>query len=118
MKQRNTLIAATLAEVVLLVAVLAGYLIAIAVRLRSISSTLGKVTFGVRAIDTQTKPLGPRLGEINGALGQVAEALQAVAVAGAGGDGDADGKPTQDATAESSPGSIESRGDRPRPTTP
>ena len=113
MKQRNTLIAATLAEVVLLVAVLAGYLIAIAVRLRSISSTLGKVTFGVRAIDTQTKPLGPRLGEINGALGQVAEALQAVA--GAGG---ADGAPTRDATAEGSPGSIESRGDRPRPTTP
>ena len=116
MKQRNTLIAATLAEVVLLVAVLAGYLIAIAVRLRSISSTLGKVTFGVRAIDTQTKPIGPRLGEINGALGQVAQALQTVA--SAGGDGDADGKPTQDATAESSPGSIESRGDRPRPTTP
>ena len=111
MKQRNTLIAATLAEVVLLVAVLAGYLIAIAVRLRSISSTLGKVTFGVRAIDTQTKPLGPRLGEINGALGQVAEALQAVA--SAGGDGS-----TRDATAEGSPGSIESRGDRPRPTTP
>jgi hypothetical protein len=111
MKQR-TLIAATLAEVVLLVAVLAGYLIAIAVRLRSISSTLGKVTFGVRAIDTQTKPLGPRLGEINGALDQVAQALQAVAGTGA------DGTPTHDATAEGSPGSIESRGDRPRPTTP
>jgi hypothetical protein len=114
MKQRNRLIAATLAEVVLLVAVLAGYLIAIAVRLRSISSTLGKVTFGVRAIDTQTEPLGPRLGEINGALGQVAQALQTVASAG----GDGDGKPTQDATAEGSPGSIESRSDRPRPTTP
>ena len=114
MKQRNTLIAATLAEVVLLVAVLAGYLIAIAVRLRSISSTLGKVTFGVRAIDTQTKPIGPRLGEINGALGQVAQALQVVASAG----GDGDGKPTRDATGEGSPGSIESRGDRPRPTTP
>ena len=111
MRQRNTLIAATLAEVVLLVAVLAGYLIAIAVRLRSISSTLGKVTFGVRAIDTQTKPLGPRLGEINGALEQVAQALQAAAGAGA----DA---PTRDATAEGSPGSIESRSDRPRPTTP
>ena len=113
MKQRNTLIAATLAEVVLLVAVLAGYLIAIAVRLRSISSTLGKVTFGVRAIDTQTKPIGPRLGEINGALAQVAQALQTVAAAGGDGDG-----PTRDATAEGSPGSIESPSDRPRPTTP
>ncbi len=112
MKQRKTLIAATLAEVVLLVAVLAGYLIAIAVRLRNISSTLGKVTFGVRAIDTQTKPLGPRLGEINGALGQVAEALQAVAAADDG------GPPSRDATAEGSPGSIESPSDRPRPTTP
>ena len=112
MMQRKTLIAATLAEVVLLVAVLAGYLVAIAVRLRNISSTLGKVTFGVRAIDTQTQPLAPRLGEINGALGQVAEALQAVASS------QGDGRPTQDATAEGSPGSIESRSDRPRPTTP
>jgi len=112
MNQRRTLIAASLAEVVLLVAVLAGYLIAIAARLRHISQTLGKVTFGVRAIDTQTKPLGPRLTEINGALGQVAGALQAVAAAGDG------ARPAEDATAPSSPGSIESRGDLPRPTTP
>ena len=79
MNQRKTLIAATLAEVLLLVAVLAGYLIAIATRLRKVSSTLGKITFGVRAIETQTEPIGPRLREINGALEQVAEALQDVA---------------------------------------
>ncbi len=78
-KQRNRLIAATLGEVLLLVAVLAGYLVAIAAKLRHVSDTLGKITFGVRAIDKQTEPIGPRLGEINGALEQVAGALQHVA---------------------------------------
>ena len=79
MNQRKTLIALTLAEVGLLVGVLAGYLIAIAARLRSISSTLAQVTFGVRAIETQTAPIGPHLRDINGALEQVAGALQEVA---------------------------------------
>jgi uncharacterized protein YoxC len=79
MNQRRTLIAATLAEVGLLVVVLAGYLIAIAARLRNISSTLGKVTFGVRAIEKQTESIGPRLRDVNGALEQVAAALGEVA---------------------------------------
>ena len=83
-KQRKTLIAATLGEVLLLVAVLAGYLVAIAARLRHVSDTLGKITFGVRAIDKQTEPIGPRLREINGALEQVAGALAEAAGDGAG----------------------------------
>ena len=78
MNERRTLIALTLGEVALLVGVLAGYLIAIAARLRSVSKTLGRVTFGVRAIETQTAPIGPRLREINGALEGVAAALQDV----------------------------------------
>ncbi len=90
MNGRKTLIAATLGEVGLLVAVLAGYLIAIAARLRSVSTTLGKITFGVRAIETQTAPIGPRLRDINGALEGVAAALQDVVGpqdGGAAGDG-------------------------------
>ncbi len=73
---KKTLIGATLGEVVLLVAVLAGYLIAIAETLRRVSRTLGQVTFGVRAIERQTQPVGPRLNEINGALEQAAAALE------------------------------------------
>lgn len=72
---RKALIAATLGEVLALVAVLAGYLVAIAAVLRKVSETLGQVTFGVRAIERQTEGLGPALGEINGALEQVAGAL-------------------------------------------
>ncbi len=69
------LIVLTLVEVLLLVVVLAGYLLAIAATLRKVSKTLGLVTFGVRAIDKQTEPIGPRLRDINAALEQVAGAL-------------------------------------------
>lgn len=71
------LIVLTVIEVVLLVAVLAAYLVAIAATLRRVSATLGLITFGVRAIEKQTQPIGPVLGEINGALEQVAAALDA-----------------------------------------
>ena len=72
------LIIVSLVEVALLVAVLAGYLIAIAATLRKVSSTLGLVTFGVRAIETQTQPIGPVVRDINGALEQAATALEEV----------------------------------------
>ncbi|MBA3788637.1 MAG: hypothetical protein H0X21_08090, partial [Actinobacteria bacterium] len=65
---KTALIVATLVELVLLVVVLALYLVTIAATLRKISKTLGLVTFGVRAIEMQTRPIGPVLGEINGAL--------------------------------------------------
>lgn len=80
---RKILIALTLGEVVALVAVLAGYLLAIATTLRRVSKLLGRVTFGVRAIETQTEPIGPALRDINGALGEVAGSLTAAANAGA-----------------------------------
>lgn len=76
----NTLlIIVTLVEVLLVVLVLAGYLVAIAATLRRVSKTLGLVTFGVRAIERQTEPIGPALTDINGALEQVAAALDDVA---------------------------------------
>jgi hypothetical protein len=73
---RTALIVVTLVEVVLLVAVLAIYLLLIARTLRNVSRTLGLVTFGVRAIEKQTEPIGPVLRDINAALGGVAEALE------------------------------------------
>ena len=74
---RRTLISLTVGEVVALVVVLAGYLIVIAAGLRRVSNLLSRVTFGVRAIDTQTQPIGPALRDINASLGQVAASLEA-----------------------------------------
>ena len=75
---KTLLIVLTLAEVAILVIVLAVYLLAIAATLRKISHTLGLVTFGVRAIEKQTEPIGPIAADINGALEQVADALESV----------------------------------------
>ncbi|MDQ4131264.1 MAG: hypothetical protein M3133_09825 [Actinomycetota bacterium] len=72
------LIIVTLLEVLILVAVLASYLIMIAATLRKVSATLGLITFGVRAIEKQTEPIGPELQEINGALEQAATRLNEV----------------------------------------
>lgn len=76
---KKTLISLTVGEVVALVVVLAGYLIVIAAGLRRVSGLLARVTFGVRAIDKQTQPVGPALRDINAALGQVAASLEAAA---------------------------------------
>lgn len=105
----NTLlIVLTLVEVLLLVGVLAGYLIAIAKTLRNVSKTLGLVTFGVRAIESQTASIGPRVLQVNGALEQVAGALGSVV-------GEPSAQPTEDATANAAAGSIEAGSDVPRP---
>ena len=74
----TVLIIVTLVEVLLVVLVLAGYLISIAATLRRVSKTLGLVTFGVRAIERQTEPVGPALKDVNGGLEQVAAALDDV----------------------------------------
>lgn len=75
---KTLLIVLTLAEVAILVVVLATYLVLIARTLRSVSQTLGLVTFGVRAIEAQTAPIGPVLGDVNAALEGVAGALEEV----------------------------------------
>lgn len=74
---RTALIVVTAVECALLITVLALYLLSIAATLRTVARTLGLVTFGVRAIEKQTEPLGPVLRDINGALQQVAALLGA-----------------------------------------
>jgi hypothetical protein len=64
------LTAATVAEATVLVGALAGYLVLIARDLRHVSQTLGRVAFGVRAIETQTAPVGPLLREVDDNLEQ------------------------------------------------
>lgn len=96
----NTLlIVLTLVEVVLLVVVLASYLIIISAKLRHVSHTLGLVTFGVRAIEQQTAPLGPVLTDINGALEGVAGALDAVGAPAPGSQEASAAPPPAEATA-------------------
>jgi len=60
----------------LLIAALAMYLIAVIRILRHVLDTLGKVTFGVRAIAHRTAPVGPVLANVNANLTAVADALE------------------------------------------
>ncbi len=62
-----------------LVAALAFYLIWVVLILRGLIDTLGKVVFGVGAIAHRVEPLGGIVGEINGDLGAVADALEELA---------------------------------------
>ncbi len=58
----------TVLEIVALVAVLGYFLNVIARLLNSISTTLGKITFGVRAVLTQCSVIGPAVDRINANL--------------------------------------------------
>lgn len=62
-------------EIVLVVAVLGYYLVRIAASLRRTSVLLGKVAFGVRAIETQCSSIGPSVLKVNDQLRVVAGAL-------------------------------------------
>lgn len=75
---RALLVVLTVAEIVLVVAVLVYYLLRIAGSLRRTSELLGKVSFGVRAIETQCSVIGPAVVTINGQLEGVAAALSDV----------------------------------------
>ena len=77
---RTLLIVLTVVEIVIFVGALAVYLIAIARSLRRISQSLGKVTFGVRAIETQCASVGPSVTRINEQLTAIAGALEGVSV--------------------------------------
>ncbi len=66
----------SLVLIAVLVAVLAFYLITVIVILRRATDTLGKVTFGARAIAHRTEPLGTLLGDVNTDLSAVAGALE------------------------------------------
>lgn len=62
-----------------LVAALAFYLLWVVVILRRLTDTLGKVVFGVGAIAHRVAPVEQVVGEINGDLVAVADALDALA---------------------------------------
>ena len=63
-----------------LVLALAGYLLWALLLLRRLTDTLGKVVFGVDAIAHRVQPVNGLVGEINGDLTAVAEALEDLAV--------------------------------------
>ena len=69
----------TVLEIALLVLVLAWFLARIAKLLVSISDTCGKITFGVRAVETQCAVIGPTTDRINAALSEVNNKLDQAA---------------------------------------
>ncbi len=68
-------------EIAALVIVLAIYLTTISRLLNSISSNLARITFGVRAVETQCAVIGPAVDRINGNLADTANGLNEAAVA-------------------------------------
>ncbi len=71
----NLQIALTIADILALVVVLLYFLNRIARQLTSISATLAKITFGVRAVETQCAVIGPAADVINSNLTQAAMGL-------------------------------------------
>ncbi len=71
----------TVLEIAGLVVVLAIYLSVIARLLNSISANLARITFGVRAVETQCAVIGPAVDRINGNLADTAQGLTDAAVA-------------------------------------
>ena len=69
------LVTLTIVEIVLVAVVLVYYLARVAASLRRTAVLLGKVSFGVRAIETQTNVIGPSVGKVNGQLEVIADAL-------------------------------------------
>lgn len=69
----------TVLEIVLLVVVLAFFLNHVAVQLLSISSNLARITFGVRAVETQCAVIGPAADRINANLASAAGGLDQAA---------------------------------------
>jgi hypothetical protein len=63
-----------------LVLALAAYLLWALLLLRRLTDTLGKVVFGVDAIAHRVQPVNGLIGELNGDLTAVADALEELAV--------------------------------------
>lgn len=72
---RGLLVTLTIVEIVLVAVVLVYYLARVAASLRRTAVLLGKVSFGVRAIETQTNVIGPSVLKVNDQLGGIADAL-------------------------------------------
>jgi hypothetical protein len=71
----TVLIILTVVEVLILVGALATYLILISASLTRTSQNLAKVTFGVRAIETQCSSIGPSVTRANEQLNAIAGVL-------------------------------------------
>ncbi len=69
----------TVVEIALLTLVLAFFLAKIARLLNAISSTCGKITFGVRAVETQCAVIGPTADRLNAGLSEVVGKLDQAA---------------------------------------
>lgn len=76
---RTLLTVLTVVEIAVVVGALALYLVLISRSLRATSALLAKVTFGVRAIETQCEPIGPSVVKINGQLAVIGGALDGIA---------------------------------------
>lgn len=69
------LVTLTIIEIVVVLLVLVYYLLRIAASLRRTAAVLAKVSFGVRAIETQCNVIGPSVTTVNEQLAGVATAL-------------------------------------------
>jgi len=83
---RTLLITLSVVEILLVIGALAYYLIQISKSLHNTSRFLGKITFGVRAVETQCSTIGPSVTKINeqlvtisGAVAGVADRAEAIA---------------------------------------
>lgn len=78
----------TILLVAIVIVVLASYLVAIARSLRRTAGFLGKVSFGVRAIEAETAAIGPGVTRINEQLSAISAGLVALTgLAGSAGNG-------------------------------
>ena len=69
----------TVLDIVVFVAVLGYFLAKVARQLNSISANLGKITFGVRAVESETSTIGKAVPRLNQALSEVAAGLDQAA---------------------------------------
>lgn len=74
----TALVILTVVEIAAVVVVLVTYLVLIDRRLRRISALLGKLAFGVRAVETHTARIGPSVVQLNQALTELDRALAEV----------------------------------------
>lgn len=73
------LVTLSVLEIVLFIAAVAFYLVRVGDSLQRSAATLAKVTFGVRAVESQCAPIGPVVTRINGQLGIIADELGVLA---------------------------------------
>lgn len=70
----------SVAEILLVVLVLAYFLNRVARQLNRVSATLGKVAFGVRAVEQECSVIGPAADRINANLAATAADLETAAI--------------------------------------